>query len=78
MNVIEAGRKGGLTVLRKLGREFYVNIGQKGQRSMRRKYPGMARVWGRRGGRPKKPNLDDMGDQGINKKRGGSGSASSQ
>ncbi len=78
VDVIEAGRKGGLTVLRKFGREFYVGIGQKGQKSMRCKYPGMAKVWGKRGGRPKKPNLDDMGDQGINKKRGGSGSASSQ
>jgi len=61
MNVVEAGRKGGLTVLRKLGREFYVGIGQKGQKSMRRKYPNMASVWGKRGGRPKKNSLDDMG-----------------
>lgn len=78
MDVIEAGRKGGLTVLSKLGREFYVGIGRKGQKALRERYPGMAKVWGKRGGRPKKPNLDDMGDQGINKKRGGSGFASSQ
>jgi general stress protein YciG len=61
MNVVEAGRKGGLNVLRKLGREFYVGIGQKGQKSMRRKYPNMAQEWGRLGGRPKKNSLDDMG-----------------
>lgn len=61
ITVAEAGRKGGLTVLRKPGREFYVGIGQKGQKSMRRKYPNMAREWGRLGGRPKKNSLDDMG-----------------
>jgi general stress protein YciG len=59
--VAEAGRRGGLTVLRKLGREFYVGIGQKGQKRMRRKYPNMAQEWGRLGGRPKKNSLDDMG-----------------
>ena len=61
ITVAEAGRKGGLTVLRKLGREFYVGIGQKGQKSMRHKYPNMAQEWGRLGGRPKKNSLDDMG-----------------
>ena len=61
ITVAEAGRKGGLTVLRKLGQEFYVGIGQKGQKSMRRKYPNMAREWGRLGGRPRKNSLDDMG-----------------
>ena len=54
MNVVEAGRKGGFTVLRKLGREFYVSIGQKGQKNMRQKYPNMAREWGKLGGRPRK------------------------
>ncbi len=61
MDVIEAGRKGGLTALNKLGREFYVRIGQEGQRSMRRKYPNMAREWGKRGGRPRKSSPDNMG-----------------
>jgi general stress protein YciG len=61
MNVVEAGRKGGLAVLKKLGREFYVSIGQKGQKSMRRKYPNMAREWGRLGGRPRKISLDNVG-----------------
>ena len=61
ITVAEAGRKGGLTVLRKLGRDFYVGIGQKGQKSMSRKYSNMAQEWGRLGGRPKKNSLDDMG-----------------
>ncbi len=62
ITVAEAGRKGGLTVLRKLGRDFYVGIGQKGQKSMRQKYPNKAREWGRLGGRPKKHSLDHVGE----------------
>jgi len=61
ITVNEAGKKGGLRTLTKLGREFYVGIGRKGQKSMRRKYPNKAREWGRRGGRPRKNSLDDMG-----------------
>ena len=67
MDVNEAGRKGGLTVLNKLGREFYVIIGRKGQKALRERYPGMARTWGKQGGRPKKPDLGGVGDQGKNK-----------
>jgi general stress protein YciG len=59
--VQEAGRLGGLTVFRKRGKAFFAKIGQSGQVVMRQKYPNMAREWGRRGGRPRKNNLDDMG-----------------
>jgi len=62
MNVVEAGRKGGLTVLRKLGREFYSQIGRKGHAAMRQRYPNMAKQWGKLGGRPRKNSLDDMGE----------------
>lgn len=61
ITVAEAGRRGGLSVLRKRGREFYAQIGRKGQKTMRSKYPNMAPIWGRQGGRPKKNSLDDMG-----------------
>jgi hypothetical protein len=60
-SVQEAGRSGGLSVLRKRGRAFFAKIGKSGQTAMRRKYPNMAREWGRLGGRPKKNSLDDMG-----------------
>ncbi|MFC1952783.1 hypothetical protein ACFLWR_01455 [Chloroflexota bacterium] len=53
-SVVEAGRIGGLTVLRTHGPEFYSKIGKKGQIAMRKKYPGMASKWGKRGGRPRK------------------------
>ena len=61
ITVNEAGRKGGLACLRKRGRDFFVDIGRRGHSAMRQKYPGMAREWGKLGGRPRKSSLDDMG-----------------
>lgn len=60
ISVTEAGRKGGLTVLKKRGHSFYSGIGKKGQAVMRRKYPAMAAKWGRLGGRPRKLTLDEI------------------
>jgi hypothetical protein len=63
--VREAGRLGGLTVLLKHGKAHFIKIGRKGQKAMRAKYPGMASVWGKQGGRPRKFNLDiNIGEQG--------------
>jgi hypothetical protein len=65
LTVGEAGRLGGLSVLLKHGKSHFVEIGQKGQKAMRAKYPGKASVWGKQGGRPRKYNLDsNMGEQG--------------
>jgi len=75
MTVAEAGRKGGMTVLAKHGRGHFSKIGCKGQQALRKKHPNMASVWGKKGGRPRKPDLYDMGDQ-VNIKRGGCGPAS--
>ena len=61
MSVVEAGRRGGLTVLANRGRQFYAEIGRKGQKAMRLKYPDSAGEWGSRGGRPRKPSLYSMG-----------------
>lgn len=58
LTVVEAGRRGGLTVLRDRGREFFVEIGAKGQKELRKRYPGMASEWGKKGGRPRKNNLN--------------------
>ena len=65
ITVAKAGRRGGLSVLRKRGREFYAQIGRKGQKSMRGKYPNMAAIWGRQGGRPKKSTLNSGGSAQI-------------
>jgi len=60
ISVQESGRRGGNSLLRKKGRQFFVQIGKTGQRAMRVKYPGMAPEWGKRGGRPKKMALDEI------------------
>ena len=54
ITVKEAGRKGGLSLLNKRGHGHFVEIGKKGQEILRKRYPGMASVWGKKGGRPKK------------------------
>ena len=53
----EAGRKGGLALLSKRGKKHFVEIGKKGQEVMKKRYPGMASEWGKKGGRPRKNNL---------------------
>jgi len=56
-----AGKMGGLALLNKRGRDHFSDIGRKGQRVMRSKYPHMAAKWGKLGGRPKKLSLEDVG-----------------
>lgn len=64
-NVREAGRLGGLVVLRSRGRAYFANIGRLGQIAMRQKHPNMASEWGKKGGRPRKPTLGEiMGENG--------------
>jgi hypothetical protein len=57
MTMKEAGRKGGLALLGKRGKKHFGEIGKKGQEMMKRRYPGMASTWGRKGGRPKKNSI---------------------
>lgn len=64
ITVEQAGRRGGLTVLKKRGRDFYVEIGHKGQLALRNKHPSMASEWGKLGGRPRKLKLDEVSGQG--------------
>lgn len=54
ISVSEAGRRGGLTVLSLKGIEFFSEIGKKGQQVTRKRYPGKASEWGKKGGRPRK------------------------
>lgn len=60
LTVAEAGRKGGLALAAKRGRFWFAQIGAKGQRALRTKYPDMAQKWGKKGGRPRKPNLSHL------------------
>lgn len=65
ITVTEAGKKGGLAVLSRRGPAFYSEIGKKGQAVMRHRYPEMAAMWGRLGGRPRKLTLRQiMGENG--------------
>ena len=57
LTVSEAGRKGGLALFSKRGRKHFVEIGKKGQEAMKKRYPGKASEWGKKGGRPRKKNL---------------------
>ena len=57
ITVNEAGRRGGLSLLNRWGHSHFAEIGKKGQEALRKRYPGMASAWGRKGGRPKKNNL---------------------
>lgn len=61
ITVMEAGRKGGITLLERRGREYFVALGKKGQAAMRKRHPGMARKWGCLGGRPRKQKFQDFG-----------------
>jgi hypothetical protein len=60
----EAGYMGGLVTLERYGRPFYSVIGRVGQRVTRRKYPGMASIWGKMGGRPMKHCLAGTNGEG--------------
>ena len=53
----EAGRKGGLSLLSRRGTKHFAEIGKKGQDTIKRLYPGMASIWGKKGGRPRKNNI---------------------
>ena len=57
LTVREAGRRGGLALLAKRGKSHFVEIGKKGQETLRKRYPGMASEWGKKGGRPRKNNI---------------------
>jgi len=57
ITVAAAGRKGGLALLSKRGKEHFAEIGKKGQEMMKKRYPGMASTWGKKGGRPRRNNI---------------------
>lgn len=71
MDVKEAGKLGGWALLEKRGRGYFAKIGIKGQLAIRSKYPGMASIWGARGGRPRKLDLVEISKN----NRGGVGPA---
>ena len=70
ISVKEAGQRGGLTNLRKFGREYFVRIGKIGGLRTKLLHGEHYKEWGGKGGRPRKLNLNEMGQDGKPKKGG--------
>lgn len=72
LTVTEAGRKGGQSTLEHRGISFFQEIGRKGGKRTAELYRDLLKEFGRRGGRPHRPSLIDMGE-GYPNREGGSG-----
>lgn len=59
----EAGRRGGAATRDRHGVEFLRKIAKKGGETTKRRYGHLFSEFGRRGGRPKRPNLESVGEQ---------------
>ena len=64
MTVREAGLKGGQSTLERRGIKFYREIGRKGGQRTKELYGHLFSEHGRKGGRPKRPNLESVGERG--------------
>ena len=70
ITVAEAGRRGGRTTLERLGTDFFREIGRKGGLRTKELYGSLFKEYGRRGGRPRRPSLDEyLGEEAKNKRR---------
>lgn len=72
LTVAEAGRKGGQSTLEHRGISFFQEIGRKGGKRTAELYRDLLKEFGRRGGRPHRPNLLDTGEEHPDRE-GGSG-----
>jgi general stress protein YciG len=65
ITVREAGRRGGQSTLEHQGVEFYREIGKKGGRRTAELYHDLLAEFGKRGGRPRRPTLNQSdGEEG--------------
>jgi len=63
ITVAEAGRRGGRATLENQGVDFFSRIGKKGGKRTAQLYADLLREFGRKGGRPRRPTLDQyMGE----------------
>lgn len=69
-SVAEAGRRGGRKTLQLHGREHFRLIGKKGGERTRELYADLLKEFGKRGGRPQRPDLDEIMGEEIPKKGG--------
>jgi general stress protein YciG len=64
MTVKQAGHRGGTTTRDRHGRTYYQSIGRKGGRKTAQLYRELLTEVGKRGGRPRRPALDEsMGEE---------------
>lgn len=69
ITVREAGRRGGCRTLNNHGVEFYRQIGKKGGRRTAELYRGLLTEFGKRGGRPRRPDtVKQLGEEHSEKK----------
>jgi general stress protein YciG len=59
ISVAEAGRRGGQSTLEHRGTEFFRQIGRKGGQRTAELYGELLRGFGRKGGCPRRPPLDE-------------------
>lgn len=59
ITVQEAGRRGGRATLDRQGLGFFSKIGKKGGQRTRELYGKLVRDFGKKGGRPRRPALDE-------------------
>jgi len=65
ISVKEAGRRGGLkTSALYRGTGFYQKIGARGGEITKRRWSHLFSQFGKKGGRPKRPNLESAGERG--------------
>lgn len=71
ISVKEAGRRGGCATLERRGRAFFQKIGAKGGRKTADLYRDLLSEFGRKGGRPRRPGLDENLGEECSEKKGG-------
>jgi len=64
VSVREAGARGGRTTLERRGTGYFKRIGRKGGLRTKQLYSEMFREFGRRGGRPRRPSLEECQGEG--------------
>ena len=63
ITVREAGARGGRSTLERRGVEFLREIGKKGGEATKRRWGHLFSQFGKKGGRPRRPSLEDMGEK---------------
>lgn len=59
ISVREAGRRGGRATVENQGMGFFKKIGKKGGQRTAKLYANLLKEFGRKGGRPRRPALDE-------------------